>query len=82
MSKQLTGIRENLHYHENSTEGNLNADLPRLADRVLRVNSIYLRLYIVASLAKLVESISFPCVIARHSSAEAILVGRAAWGEK
>ncbi|MEA1872577.1 MAG: hypothetical protein U9M91_04220 [Chloroflexota bacterium] len=81
MSKQLTGTRENLHYHENSAEGNLNADLPRLADGVLRVNSIYLRLYIVARLAKSVESISFPCVIVRQSSAEAILVGRA-WGEK
>jgi len=37
MSKQLTGIRENLHYHENSTEANLNAGLPRLTDGLLIV---------------------------------------------
>jgi hypothetical protein len=35
MSKQLIGIKENLHYHENRVEGNLNANLPRLADGVL-----------------------------------------------
>jgi hypothetical protein len=32
MNKQLLGIRENLHYYENSAEDNLNAGLPRLAD--------------------------------------------------
>jgi hypothetical protein len=35
MSKQLTGIRENLHYHENSIEDNLNAYLPELAYELL-----------------------------------------------
>jgi len=80
MNKQPTGIRENLHYHENSTEDNLSVGLPGLADGS-GSNSIFLYLYAVASLAKSVESISFPCVIARHSSAEAILVGRAR-GEK
>jgi len=39
MSRQLTGIREDLHYHENSVEDNLNADLPRLADELLLTKS-------------------------------------------
>jgi len=40
MSKQPTGIRENLHYHENSAGGNLNAGLPRLTYKLLLTKSL------------------------------------------
>jgi hypothetical protein len=55
MSKQLLGIRENLHYYENSAEDNLNAVLPRLAGGG-GVTSIFLFPYVVTSLAKSVEA--------------------------